>query len=132
MACRTAADEDANTTVFDLAGKAGGDDALGSGGDGTPDFHRIGRPMLHGETSIPVTYIAFDVLALEGEPTLSQPYAERHALLEEITIDGPQCVVEVVGSFDDGPALWDAIVARGLEGACLRRCSGRSGWTADH
>jgi bifunctional non-homologous end joining protein LigD len=59
--------------------------------------------------------------AIDGEPTLRLPYAERHALLEEVTIDGPPSVVEVVGSFEDGPALWDAIVARGLEGVVAKR-----------
>jgi bifunctional non-homologous end joining protein LigD len=49
--------------------------------------------MLHGDQSIPVTYMAFDVLALDGEPTLRLPYAERRALLEEVTIDGPPSVV---------------------------------------
>jgi bifunctional non-homologous end joining protein LigD len=53
----------------------------------------------------PVTFRAFDVLALDGEPTLRLPYSERHALLEEITIDGPPAVVEAIGSFQDGPAL---------------------------
>src|SRR4051794_23423582 len=51
--------------------------------EGNPDFHRLGRRMLHGDTSIAVTYMAFDVLALDGEPTLRLPYTERHALLEE-------------------------------------------------
>ena len=85
------------------------------GDDGTLDFHRLGRRMLHGDTSIPVTYMAFDVLALDGEPTLWLPYVERHALLEEIVVEGPPALLEVVASFEDGPALWDAIVARGLE-----------------
>src|SRR5689334_19954219 len=77
--------------------------------------------MLHGDTSIPVTYMVFDVLALDGGPTLRLPYSERHALLEEITIDVPPSVIEVIGSFDDGPALWNAIVARGLEGVVAKR-----------
>jgi hypothetical protein len=39
--------------------------------------------------------MAFDVLALDGERTLRLSYSERHALLEEVTIDGPPSVVEV-------------------------------------
>ena len=42
------------------------------------------------------------------------------SLLEKVTIDGPPSVVEVVGSFDDGPALWEAIVDRGLEGVVAK------------
>ena len=53
-----------------------------------------------------MSYMAFDVLALDGEPTLRLPYAERHALLEEIVLDAPPALVEGVGSFDDGQALW--------------------------
>jgi hypothetical protein len=58
---------------------------------------------------------------LHGEPTLRLPYAEPHAPLEETTIDGPPSVVEVVGSFEDGPALWAAIVERGMEGVVAKR-----------
>jgi bifunctional non-homologous end joining protein LigD len=77
--------------------------------------------MLHADRSIAVTYMAFDVLAFDGEPTLRLPYVERHALLEEVVIDGPPSVVEVNGSFEDGPALWEIIAARGLEGVVAKR-----------
>jgi bifunctional non-homologous end joining protein LigD len=43
--------------------------------DGLPDFHRLGQRTLNRDTSIPVSYMAFDVLALDGEPTLRLPYA---------------------------------------------------------
>ena len=46
---------------------------------------------------------------------------DRSALLEEIVIDGPPALLEVVASFEDGLALWDAIVARGLEGVVAKR-----------
>ena len=45
--------------------------------DGLPDFHRLSARMLHGDTSVSVTYFVFDVLAIEGLATTSQPYAER-------------------------------------------------------
>jgi bifunctional non-homologous end joining protein LigD len=91
------------------------------GDDSNPDFHRLGRRVLHGDRSIPVTYMVFDVLALDGEPMLRLPCAERHALLEEIVLDAPPALVEVVGSFDDGQALWDVIVSRGMEGVVAKR-----------
>jgi ATP-dependent DNA ligase len=65
--------------------------------------------------------MAFDVLALDGEPTLRLPYAERHALLEEIVLDAPPALVEVMASFEDGLALWDVIVGRGMEGVVAKR-----------
>jgi bifunctional non-homologous end joining protein LigD len=64
--------------------------------------------------------MAFDVLALNGEPTLRLPYAERHALLEELLL-GDANGVEVVESFEDGQALWEAIVERRLEGVVAQR-----------
>lgn len=77
--------------------------------------------MLHGDTSVVVTYMAFDVLALDGEPTTRLPYTERHALLEEIVVDAPPALAEVVASFEDGQALWQAIVDRNLEGVVAKR-----------
>jgi len=57
--------------------------------NGHPDFHRLGRRMLHGDTSIPVTLMVFDVLAVEGMATTALPYSERRALLELLEVDGP-------------------------------------------
>src|SRR5690349_18534518 len=64
------------------------------GDDRNPDFHRLCRRMLHGDRSIPVTYMAFDVLALDGDRTTRLPYVERHALLEELVLDGPPTLLE--------------------------------------
>jgi ATP-dependent DNA ligase len=38
--------------------------------------------MLHRDRSVPVALIFFDVLELDGEPTLQLPYLERRELLE--------------------------------------------------
>src|SRR5512133_1456363 len=57
--------------------------------DGRPDFHRLSARMLHGDRSIAITYFVFDVLAVEGLPVSSQPYADRRALLEELDVEGP-------------------------------------------
>jgi ATP-dependent DNA ligase len=41
--------------------------------DGHPDFHRLGRRMLHGDTTLAVTLMVFDVLAIEGLPVTAEP-----------------------------------------------------------
>ena len=39
----------------------------------------------------------------------------------EIVLDAPPALVEAVASFDDGPAVCDMIVARGMEGVVAKR-----------
>ncbi len=39
--------------------------------------------------SVPVTYLVFDVLHLDGRSTLSEPYRERRALLDDLDLSGP-------------------------------------------
>jgi ATP-dependent DNA ligase len=43
--------------------------------------------MLHGDLSIPVTFMAFDVLAVEGFSVMSQRFEERRSLLETLVIE---------------------------------------------
>ena len=86
---------------------------------GLPDFHRLSARMLHGDTSVSVTYFVFDVLAVEGLATTSQPYSERRALLEALDLEGPY--VRLVATFEDGEALFAAVSDRGLEGVVAKR-----------
>jgi hypothetical protein len=66
--------------------------------------------------SIPLTYVIFDLLALDGDATIQLPYRKRLELLGGLTLaDGPWFVAE---SFDDGPALFSA---RGMEGIIAKR-----------
>jgi bifunctional non-homologous end joining protein LigD len=68
----------------------------------------------------PVTYIAFDLLHLDGRSTLELPYEERRRLLAELELDGPswQTPRHHVG---EGEALLEAARARGLEGVVAKR-----------
>jgi bifunctional non-homologous end joining protein LigD len=90
-------------------------------GHSHPDFHRLGRRMLHGDTTIPVTLMVFDVLAVEGLPVTSQPYVERRALLEALQVEGPH--VQLVATLEDGRAPFDVVCERGLEGVVGKRLS---------
>ena len=87
--------------------------------DGRPDFHRLSSRMLHGRGGIAVTYFVFDVLAVEGLATTMLPSSERRAILEELELENHQ--VKIVATFEDGPALFRAVCARGLEGVVAKR-----------
>jgi bifunctional non-homologous end joining protein LigD len=89
------------------------------GVDGLPDFHRLCQRMLHRDMSIPVTFFVFDVLAVEGQPTTTQPYRERRPLLEQLKLEGLH--VQLVATFEDGEALFSVVCDRGLEGVVAKR-----------
>ena len=70
-------------------------------------------------TTVPVTYLAFDVLRLYGVDLTARPYAERRATLERVGLNGPNWTVPPV--FDDGPATMAAAKSNGLEGVVAKR-----------
>jgi bifunctional non-homologous end joining protein LigD len=88
------------------------------GDDGLPSFDRLSRRILHGDRTIPIALMLFDVLEVEGLPTLQQPYRERREILELLTF-GNGC--HVSPRFNDGAALWDSVCKRGLEGVVAKR-----------
>src|SRR5919204_3584105 len=57
------------------------------GEDGRPSFPLLGLRVLHGRPAIPVVYMVFDVLRVEGEDAMCLPYAERRALLESLELN---------------------------------------------
>jgi len=95
---------------------------------GKPSFQLLQRRMgLTTESTIrlraaetPATYVAFDLLWLDGEPLLAEPYERRRELLTGLGFDGPnwQAPAHHVG---DGARLWEAIRAQGLEGIVAKR-----------
>jgi bifunctional non-homologous end joining protein LigD len=68
----------------------------------------------------PATYVAFDLLWLDGRPLCAEPYLERRRLLAELGFDGSnwQAPAHHVG---DCVPFWKAIRAQGLEGAVAKR-----------
>jgi bifunctional non-homologous end joining protein LigD len=96
--------------------------------DGNPSFGLLQRRMgLTNEGRIrqrvadtPVTYVAFDLLWLDGRSLLAEPYERRRELLAELGFDGPswQAPGHSVG---DGEALLAASRERGLEGIVAKR-----------
>ena len=65
--------------------------------EGRPSFERLQSRMHLASDSqvrrrmreVPVVYVAFDLLWLEGHSTLELPYRDRRRLLEQLELDGP-------------------------------------------
>ncbi len=70
--------------------------------------------------SVPVTYLVFDVLHLDGRSTLSMPYRERRALLEDLDLTGPSWQTPPAW-FGGGPAVLAAAREQHLEGVVAKR-----------
>ncbi|GAA5166985.1 DNA ligase [Ornithinimicrobium tianjinense] len=69
----------------------------------------------------PVTYVAFDLLRLDGMPLDALPWSARRAALEDLLDGIPR--VQVSPVFDDGAQLLAATAAQGLEGVVSKRRS---------
>jgi bifunctional non-homologous end joining protein LigD len=92
------------------------------GNDRRPSFERLCRRMLQRDATVPVALVLFDVLELDGEATLDLPYLERRAVLESLSFCRG---VKISPRFDDGAALWAAVVEHRLEGVVAKRLSER-------
>ncbi|HEY3260012.1 MAG TPA: non-homologous end-joining DNA ligase [Pseudonocardiaceae bacterium] len=73
---------------------------------------------------LPITYLIFDVLHLNGRPTLALPYADRRSLLESLELDGPRW--QTTPSFTgDGAVILEAATEQRLEGLVAKRLTSR-------
>jgi bifunctional non-homologous end joining protein LigD len=103
------------------------------GDSGWPDFEALQPRMhVHDETAArrlaaeyPVTYLAFDVLHLDGRPLLDLPYTQRRALLEGLALDGPYCQVPPSFTGQPGASVQAVSKEHGLEGVVAKRLDSR-------
>lgn len=70
--------------------------------------------------TVPVTFIVFDVLHLEGRSTLDLPYVERRRLLESLELNGESWRTPPVW-FEDGDSVLEAVSKQGMEGVMAKR-----------
>jgi bifunctional non-homologous end joining protein LigD len=96
--------------------------------EGRPSFQRLQRRMHVGSESevrrrmgdTPVTYVAFDLLHLDGRSLLALPYTERRSELEALELDGESWQTPDFHR-GDGAGLLAASKERGLEGIIAKR-----------
>jgi bifunctional non-homologous end joining protein LigD len=96
--------------------------------DGIPSFEllqsRINLQNAHdiqrATKEIPVNFVAFDLLYLDGRPLISEPLESRKELLERLVVPGPHIQVSpsVVG---EGRALSDTVRSRKMEGIVAKK-----------
>jgi bifunctional non-homologous end joining protein LigD len=96
--------------------------------NGRPSFGRLQSRMHIGSESaarrrakqLPVAYILFDLLWIDGHSLMDLPYEERRTRLAELELQGPhwQTPDHVVGN---GAAVLEASGANGLEGVLAKR-----------
>jgi bifunctional non-homologous end joining protein LigD len=138
--------KDITATYPELAGLAGPGGASGASGasgreqvlldgeivaftDGRPDFEAL-QPRMHVSSPeaalrlsqlIPVAYLAFDVLHLDGHPLIARPYSERRKILTTIIPNVPGRLAPPHFPGPDLDAVRAASVANGLEGVVAKR-----------
>jgi bifunctional non-homologous end joining protein LigD len=100
--------------------------------EGVPDFPFLCERMLMRRPQIPIVYVIFDVLSLDGRSLMAQPYSERRRQLEALNLNGGYW--RTPERFDDGHALFEAICEQELEGIVAKRVDSRympgyRGWT---
>jgi bifunctional non-homologous end joining protein LigD len=143
--------KDITTTYPELAGLAnaiGHKQALLDGEivaftDGRPDFEAL-QPRMHVSSATqaarlaqttPVTYLAFDVLQLDGRPLTALPYDDRRDILTPLIPNGGWWLCPPSFPGEDLDAVLAASAANGLEGVVAKRLDSRyqpgarsSGW----
>jgi bifunctional non-homologous end joining protein LigD len=89
---------------------------------GLPHFPLVCQRLLHGDESVPLVLMIFDLLHVDGRDLTDVPYQERRAELDRLGLESPWW--RTADRFDDGPALWAAVTDMGLEGVVAKRRTG--------
>ncbi|MBP2000694.1 bifunctional non-homologous end joining protein LigD [Paenibacillus shirakamiensis] len=94
--------------------------------EGKPSFHEVMRrdavrrlqqiPTL--TQQVPITYMVFDLLFLNGEWVIDFPLKKRQDLLRKVIL--PSTLVQVTADFDAPESLYKAALQHGLEGILVK------------
>jgi hypothetical protein len=89
--------------------------------EGRLDGEELAR-RLRGEPGRPLSYLAFDILNLDGRSLLNLALDRRRRLLRQVLRPGDE-VVAVPAIASEGRALFEAVTAQGLRGIRARQRS---------
>ncbi len=103
------------------------------GGEAWPSFEALQQRMNISApaqvralmTSVPVTYLAFDVLFLDGQSLLDEPYSARRELLEGLELNGRHWQTPPSFTEAAGADLLEVSKQHGLEGVVAKRLQSR-------
>ncbi|PTX59943.1 bifunctional non-homologous end joining protein LigD [Melghirimyces profundicolus] len=101
--------------------------------EGRPDFFRVLKRELLSDSrklpsliqKVPIQYIVFDLLYLDGEELTGKPLRIRLEALSHLFDNGGADPLHLCDSFDDGPGLWEVTGERGWEGIVMKEREGR-------
>jgi bifunctional non-homologous end joining protein LigD len=97
---------------------------------GRPDFDAISGRLTARRLAdwaahkSPATFVAFDVLELDGRSLVDEPYTARRDALASLRLNGPRWATTTADG--DGEAVWAATQELGLEGVVCK--DSRSTW----
>ncbi len=77
---------------------------------------------------IPLKYMAFDLLYLDGENFIHEPYVERHKALGKLIKEGKTVYLseeKVIGDGKEIENFFDDCISRGLEGILAKKLDGK-------
>ncbi len=102
-------------------------------GGSWPDFEALQQRMNIGSAAqaaalaaqIPVSYVAFDLLWLDGRPLLDRPYSRRREFLEGLGMQSGRWQVPPSFSAESGSDIQAVSVQQGLEGVMAKRVASR-------
>ena len=103
------------------------------GGDGWPDFEllqqrmnaRPGPAYQRLLSEVPVTYLAFDLLHLDGRSLLDESYQQRRAQLSGLGLGGARWQTPPSFTSETGADVQAVSVQHGLEGIVAKRLASR-------
>lgn len=71
--------------------------------------------------TLPVMYVAFDLLYLDGRSLLATPVEDRKAMLQELVVEKPELVMVSPAVESEGRAVFQTARAQNLEGMVAKR-----------